>query len=145
MFNGLNPINSLFTDGAPSGSSSLFDPSPASFGSTFDQAMTQAQTPADKAKVLFTEAKFAEQSALASMFSDSFSSLMGLGASGIFGTGTGTGLPSWVYDAQRVLGNNPQISNLISMSQQANYLLQSRLNQQLSSMGISGSAFDSIF
>ena len=39
----------------------------------------------------------------------------------------------------------PQISNLISMSQQASYLLQSRLNQQLNSMGISGSAFDSIF
>ena len=145
MTDGLNPLSSLFSGGALSGGSNLFGPSPVNFGTTFDQAMAQAQTPEEKAKVAFVEAKFAQQSALAGIFSDGSSSLLSFGASSLFGTGGATGLPSWVYDAQRVLGNNPDIANMISMSEQASKLLQSQFNHSLSSLGESGKGFDSLF
>src|SRR5579864_9511637 len=103
MMNGINPIDSLFSSGATNPTSSLFG-SPVNFGTTFDQALSQAQTPADKAKVLFVQAKFAEQNAMANMFSDPQSSILGFGATDLFGVGAPMGLPSWAYDAQRLLG-----------------------------------------
>ncbi len=143
MINGINPLDSLFSN---SSSSSALDPlgSSLNFGTTFDQAMVQAKTPGDKAKVLFAQAKFNEQLALADMFSGSPLSL-GSGLSDLFSTGGSLGLPSWAYDAQRVLGNNSDAAKMVGLSQQAALLAQSTFSDPLSSLGTSGSGFDSLF
>ncbi len=145
--NNVNPINSLFSGGGSHATSGLFG-SPVNFGNTFDQAMTQARTPADKAKVAFIQAKFTQQNILASMFSDPHTSMLGFGANELFGTGGPFGLASWVYDAQRVLGNNSDVSKLIGLGEQAAFLAQSNFNHQLSSLGSTrstGGGINSLF
>ena len=144
MMNGLNPIDMLFSNAVSNPTSGLMG-SPVNFGTTFDQAMIQAKTPGDKAKVLFAQAKYNQQLAMADMFSDPETSLLGFGATDLFGVGGPMGLPSWAYDAQRLLGNNSDLSQLIGLSQQASLLAQSNFNQQLSSLGSTGSGFDSMF
>ncbi len=144
MMNGINPIDSLFSSGATDPTSGLFG-APVNFGSTFDQAMSQASTPADKAKVLLNQAKFAEQNAMANMFSDTQSSVLGFGVTDLFGAGGPMGLPSWAYDVQRLLGNNSDVAKLMSLSQQAQFLAQSGFNQDLGSLGTTGSAVNSLF
>jgi hypothetical protein len=144
MMNGANPIDSFFSSGATNPTPSLFG-SAVNFRSTFDQAMNQASTPADKAKVLFVQAKFAEQNAMANMFSDTPSSILGFGATDLFGVGGSMGLPSWAYDVQRLLGNNSDVAQLMSLSQQAQFLAQSGFNQDLGSLGTTGSAVNSLF
>lgn len=144
MINGLNPIDSLFPSGSSDPASSSFG-SPLNFGSVFDQAMIQAKTPADKAKLAVAQAQLSDQNALADMFSDSSSSSLGFGTTDLFGIGTPLNIPSWATDLQRLLGNNSDITQLVGMSQQASLLAQSSFNQQLSSLGTSGGGFDSLF
>ena len=141
MINGLNPIDSLFSTSGLGPASSPFG-SPVDFGTTLDQALIQAKTPADKAKVEVLQAKLSEQNALAGIFSDS-TSVLGLGAEDMFGVGSPLGLPSWASDVQRLLGANSDVSQLFGLSQQAAFLAQSSFNQSLSSLG--GGGFDSLF
>lgn len=150
MLNGINPLNSLLGSGSDPLSGLGSDINPTSFGSVIDQALVQAKTPADKAKVAFAQAKFSELNALAGIFSDSSSSMagLGLGMGDLFGVGSPMGLPSWVSDAQRVLGDPKGISDLIGMSEQASSLLQQQFNHSLSSLGSLGSTggnFDNLF
>lgn len=140
----INPIDSLFSNGVSSPTSGLFG-APVNFGTTFDQAMTQAKTPADKAKVAFIQTKFARINALAGMFSDPQTSLLGFGAEELFGIGGPMGLPSWVYDAQRLLGKDSNVSQLVGLSQQAAFLAESNFNHSLSSLGSTGKGFNSLF
>jgi len=137
----LNPIDSLF-------SSNNFSPSvtpfvgATNFGSAIDKAMSEAKTPAEKAKVTWLQAEFHKQNVLYDMVSDSKTSSLGFGMSDLFGVGGPFGLPSWVYDAQRLLGD-ADTQRLISLSQQASQLAQRRLNHGLDALGSSG-GFESL-
>src|SRR5579859_5022099 len=81
--NGMNSIDPMFNSGNSDPLMGLFggsSGSAASFGSVINQAMAQAKTPADRAKVAFAETKFNNLMSLSSMFSDSTnpSSLLGM-------------------------------------------------------------------
>lgn len=145
--NNINPIDTLFSNAVSNPTSGLFG-SPVNFGTAFDQAMTQARTPADKAKVAFIQAKFTQQMVLADMFSDPKTSALGFGGNELFGVGGPMGLASWAYDAQRLLGKDSNVSDLIGLSDQAAFLAQTRFNHALSSFGStssSGGGIDSLF
>jgi hypothetical protein len=75
------------------------------------------------------------------MFADPKTSFLGFGISNLFGVGGPFGLPSWAYDAQRVLGD-ANTQNLIHMSQQAAALAQSSISSLGSSS--SGDIFSSL-
>lgn len=140
MFGGVNSIDSMFSG---SSSDSLFNPlaglGPASFGSVFNQAMSQATTPQQKAEVLFAQAKFSNEMAMANMFSDPNSPGSMMDLAGLFGAGGPASLPSWVYDAERLLGGNPTVQGAANMVQQANFLAQTRFNSSLAGLGLGGS------
>ena len=149
MLNGINPLNPLLGSGNDP-LSGLGGINPASFGSVIDQAMVQAKTPADKAKVAFAQAQFSELNALAGIFSDNTSPIagFGMGMGDLLGIGGPMGLPSWTSDAQRVLGTPQGIADLIGMSQQASSLIQQQFSHFLSSLGslgTTGGSFDSLF
>jgi hypothetical protein len=130
--NTLNPIDSLFSPNTFSPSVSPFVGA-TNFGSVFDQAMSQATTPAEKAKVTWLQAKFHTQNILYDMFSSDKSSTLGFGMSDLFGVDGPFGLPSWVFDAQRLLGD-AETQKLISISQQTSELLQRRMNHGFNSL-----------
>lgn len=138
----LNPIDSLFSSG---GFSSSFDPSsiPGHFGNVFDQAMSQSTSKAQSARIAWLQSQRMKQSTLFDMFSDPKTSALGYGTSNLFGTGGPFGLPAWVYDAQRVLGGDPEIQNLLSLSHQVAELTQRQFHS--SSMGSLGGNFESMF
>ncbi|HEY5037842.1 MAG TPA: hypothetical protein VIJ93_02105 [bacterium] len=139
MINGLNSMDSLFSNNFSSsnllgGASSLNN-----FGSAFDQAMVQAKTPGDKAKVALAEARYSNLNDLFNMEnSDSASSVLGFSMNNLFGSGGLFGVPSWAYDLQRILGNNSNISQIMNLNQQAAFAAQSSLNNELSNIGLGG-------
>jgi hypothetical protein len=139
-----NPINSLFAPGGAFGSfSSPFGGlSPLSFGNVFDQAMSQSNSPAQSAKIAYLRTQYMRQTILYGMFSDPKTSTLGYGGGDLFGMGGPYGLPSWAYDAQRLLGADSNAGDLINLSQQAALLAQSRL---MGGLGSTGGSFDSMF
>lgn len=139
-----NPINSLFAPGGAFGStSSAFGGlSPMGFGNVFDQAMSQSSSPAQSAKIAFLRTQYMKQNILYGMFSNPKTSMLGFGGSDLFGMDGPFGLPSWAYDAQRLLGSDSKAGDLINLSQQAALLAQSRL---MNGLGSTGGSFDSMF
>ena len=147
MINGLNSVDSfLSNNGQLPSASSLYGMSPTSFGSLYDQAMTQAQTPAQQAQLDMLQTQYQDQNILSDMFSDPNSSFLGTDMGSLFGTGGALGLPSWTTDAERLLGNNANVQQLMALSQQASLLSQSTLGSggDLSGLGTGGS-LDSLF
>jgi hypothetical protein len=134
--NGMNSIDPMFNNG---GSDLFSDPlgSVSKFGSVFNQAMAQAKTPADQAKVAYAEAKFNNLMSLSSMFADpsSPSSLLGMGSSLSGAFGNPFALPSWAYQLEGLLGPNSLAAQAMSIDQQASLVSQSMLNQGLNSLG----------
>ena len=138
--NNLNAMNSLFSTGlsTPSINPFLSTGSSVNFGSVLDQAMAQAKTPGDKAKVQWLQAEYSDQSVLSSMFSDPQTSFLGLGMSDLFGIGGPLGLPSWAYDVQRVMGSNSAVQQLMGINQQASQVIQSQFGNSVASLGLGG-------
>ena len=136
----LNPLDPLFSSQSsyPIMNNFSSSTSPVNFGSVFDQALTQAKTSAQEAKVLWLQSQFAKQNILYGMFSDPKTSLLGFGAGDLFGTGGLFGLPSWAYDLQRIMGDDPNIKNLMGLNMQAALLSQSLMNNSLGSLGLDG-------
>jgi hypothetical protein len=125
MFSGLNPIESLYQS-----QSGLFGAGPmdlsTDFNSIYNSLLTQKNSiSAESAKRAYLQAQFAKRQALFNMFADPKESFLGFGISNMFGVGGPFGLPSWTYDASRLLGDS-QTQNLIDLSQQAALLTQSR-------------------
>ena len=142
MLSGLNnniPIDSLFGKGGSDSLSGFSNPlaSSVGFGSVINQAMAQAKTPADKAKVAWAEAELSNQTALSSMFADpsSPSSLLGTAMDLSGASNDPFGLPSWAYDLERLLGPNSTAAQAMSIDQQASLAAQSLMNQDLNSLG----------
>jgi hypothetical protein len=139
--NGLNSIDSLFGNGGMDPLSSFSNPLTSSlgFGSVINQAMAQAKTPADKAKVAWAEAKFSNQMALSSMFENpsSPSSLMGMSMDLSGASNHPFGLPSWAYDLERLLGPNSAAAQAMNIEQRASFAAQSLMTHALSSLGSS--------
>jgi hypothetical protein len=117
--------------------------SPVGFGSVFDQALSQAKTSAQQAKVLWLQSQYTKQNILYGMFSNPKTSLLGFGGGDLFGTGGLFGLPSWAYDLQRIMGDDPNIKNLMGLNMQTALLSQSLKNGSLGSLGLGG-GFNSI-
>ena len=96
------------------------------FNSIYNSLLTQKNSiSAESAKRAYLQAQFAKRQALFNMFADPKESFLGFGISNMFGVGGPFGLPSWTYDASRLLGDS-QTQNLIDLSQQAALLTQSR-------------------
>lgn len=112
------------------------------FGSVFDQALSQAKTTAQQAKVLWLQTQYAKQNILYGMFADPKTSLLGFGGGDLFGSGGLFGLPSWAYDLQRLMGDDPNIKNLMGLNMQAALMAQSMKNN-LGSLGLDG-GFNSV-
>lgn len=131
----LDPINSLFPSSGFS-SPSLPSSIPGSFGNLFDQAMSQSTTKAQSAKIEWLQSQYMKQATLYDMFSDSKTSILGFGMSDLFGSGGPFGLPAWAYDAQRLLGNDSDVQNLMSLSHQAAQMFQNQFHSSgLGSLG----------
>ncbi|HVZ79408.1 MAG TPA: hypothetical protein VHE12_01255 [bacterium] len=113
------------------------------FGNAFSQAMDQAKTPADKAKVAWLQAEYGVLTDLNNLGngSSSLAGLMGLGSSDL---GSIFGLPSWAADVQRLLGSDSNVGQAITAQQQMAFTLQSQFNQSLASFGSTGSSFNSL-
>jgi len=139
--NGFNSLDPLSSNGSDALTNSLA--SSVGFGSVFNQAMAQAKTPADQAKVAWAEAEYSNQMSLSSMFADptSSSSLLGLASSLGGGNDSLFGLPSWAYQLEDLLGPNSTAAQAMSIDQQASLAAQSMLNQDLGSIG---SSFNSL-
>jgi hypothetical protein len=143
--NNLNPLDPLFSSQSSSSIMNNFSSStsPVSFGSVFDQTLSQAKTSAQQAKVLWLQSQYSKQNILYGMFSNPKTSLLGFGGGNLFGTGGLFGLPSWAYDLQRIMGDDPNIKNLMGLNMQAAMLSQSLKNNSLGSLGLGG-GFNSI-
>jgi len=138
----LNPIDSMFA--APGFTSGLTPMSlPGSFGAVFDQALSQTQDRAGSAKLAWVRSQYMKQNILFDMFSNPKTSVLGFGMTDQFGAGGAFGLPSWAYDAQRVLSGDENLRSMMSLYQQAAALA----NQQMkgSSLGSLGGSYDSLF
>jgi hypothetical protein len=138
----LNPIDALFN--TPRLAPGLTPLSlPGSFGAVFDQAMSQTQDKAASAKLAWVRSQYMKQNVLFDMFSNPKSSVLGFGMTDLFGVGGAFGLPSWAYDAQRVLSGDENVRSMMSLYQQAAALA----NQQMrgSSLGSLGGSYDSLF
>lgn len=114
------------------------------FGDIFNQALSQAKTPADAAKVDWLQAEYSDLMDLTTMSSGT-SALGGLGMGNMFSIGAPMGLPTWALDAEKLLGNNPDVKNLVSLDQQAAFMLQSQFNQSLANFGSTGGTVNSLF
>ena len=138
----LDPINSIFN--TPGFTPSLTPMSlPGSFGAVFDQAMTQTHDKAGSAKLAWVRSQYMKQNILFDMFSNPKTSVLGFGMTDMFGPGGAFGLPTWAYDAQRVLSGDENVRSMMSLYQQAAALA----NQQMrgSSLGSLGGSYDSLF
>jgi hypothetical protein len=142
--NGLNSLDPLFSGQSSYPVMNNFTSTgyPVSFDSVVDQALSQAKTTAQQAKVLWLQTQYAKQNILYGMFADPKTSLLGFGGSDLFGTGGLFGLPSWAYELQRLLGDDPNVTNLMGLNMQAALLAQSMKNN-LGSLGLDG-GFDSV-
>jgi len=97
------------------------------FNGIYNDLLSQKNSiSAESAKRAVLQSKFVKQQVLYDMFADPKTSFLGFGVSHLFGVGGPFGLPSWTYDASRLLGDS-QTKNLIDLSQQAAFLAQSRL------------------
>ncbi len=112
------------------------------FGSVFTQAMNQAKTPADAAKIQWRQAEYSDLTDLSNLGSGS--SLGGLGLGDLFGAGGAFSLPSWATKEEQLLGNDPVIQQLMNVQQQASFALQSQFNQNLADFGSTGSSVNSL-
>jgi hypothetical protein len=113
------------------------------FGSVFSQAMSQATTPAQAAKIQWFQAEYSNLMDLSSIGSGS-SSLAGLGMGDMFGIGGPLGLPSWAGDVERLMGANSTVQQLITAQQQAAFAMQSQFNQSLADFGSTGGSVNSL-
>jgi hypothetical protein len=136
MINGIKSNDSLFSSLYSNPLSSLTGA--AAFGSVFDQAMAQATTPGQKAEVLWAQAKFQNQMTLANMFSDPHDHISSFGLGDLFGTGGPLATPSWVYDAQRLMGDNEVVQQAVNLTQQFKFLAQSQFSHSLANLGLGG-------
>lgn len=115
------------------------------FGNIFSQAMSQAKTPGDAAKIDWMQAEYSDLMDLSTLGSGSTSALAGLGTGNLFGFGSPLGLPSWAQDAERLLGgSNPSLQQTMSAYQQAAFALQSQFNQSLADFGSTGGSVNSL-
>jgi hypothetical protein len=114
------------------------------FGSVFSQAMSQAKTPAQAAKIDWLQAEYSDLMDLSNIGSGSGSALGSFGMGDLFSTGGPFGLPAWATDAERLLGGDPNVQQLTSSYQQAAFALQSQFNQSLANFGSSGGSFNSL-
>lgn len=112
------------------------------FGQTFTQAMNQAKTPADKAKVQWLQAEYGILTDLNNLGNGGgVMGMMGLGGSldsALFG------VPSWASDVQRLLGSDSNVGQAITAQQQMAFAMQSAFNQNLASFGSTGSSINSL-
>lgn len=113
------------------------------FGNAFSQAMSQAKTPADQAKVAWLQAEYGVLTDLNNMGNgdSSLAGMMGLGASD---PGSLFGLPSWASTLENLLGPNSAAGQAITAQQQMSFALQSQMNQSLASFGDTGSSVNSL-
>jgi len=115
----------------------------ADFNSIYNSLLAQKTSlSADSAKRVYLQSQFSKQQVLYDMFADPKTSFLGFGVSNMFGAGGPFGLPSWTYDAARVLGDSAT-QNLIDLSQQAAFLTQARFGSLDSMNG--GDSFSSLF
>ncbi|HJT23375.1 MAG TPA: hypothetical protein VJ873_02285 [bacterium] len=115
------------------------------FGNIFSQAMSQAKTPGDAAKIDWMQAEYSDLMDLSTLGSGSVSALAGMGMGDLFGFGSPLGLPSWAQDAERLLGStNSDLQQTMSAYQQAAFALQSQFNQSLADFGSTGGSVNSL-
>lgn len=115
------------------------------FGNIFSQAMSQAKTPGDAAKIDWMQAEYSDLMDLSTLGSGSVSALAGMGMGDLFGFGSPLGLPSWAQDAERLLGStNSDLQQTMSAYQQAAFSLQSQFNQSLADFGSTGGSVNSL-
>lgn len=132
----LSDLNSFFSTMGGNG---------AAFGNVFSQALSQAKTPGEAAKIDWLQAEYSNLMDLADMGSGSSAgALGGLGVGDLFGTGGPLSLPSWTQDAANLLGNNSIAQQALSTQQMAAFQLQSQFNQALANFGSTGSSIDSL-
>jgi len=138
----MNPIDSMFS--TPGFTPGLTPMSlPGSFGSVFSQAMSQAKDRGESAKLAWVQSQYMKQNILFDMFSNPKTSVLGFGMTDLFGPGGTFGLPTWAYDAQRVLGSDQNLQDMMGLYIQAASLAQKQMGGSgLSSMG---GSFDSLF
>ncbi len=144
MFSGLSPLDTMFqTQPALFGFGSGPMDLSADFSSIYKSLLAQKTSlSADSAKRSYLQAQFSKQQVLYDMFEDPKSSFLGYGVSNMFGAGGLFGLPSWTFDAARVLGD-PTTQNLLNLSQQAAALTQARYGS-LNMMNV-GNDYSSLF
>lgn len=115
------------------------------FGNIFNQAMSQAKTPADAAKIDWMQAEYSDLMDLSTLGSGSISALSGMGMGNLFGFGGPLGLPSWAQSAEQLLGSiDPNLQQSMSAYQQAAFALQSQFNQSLANFGSTGGSVNSL-
>jgi len=135
----------------PSDLSSLFPSSNASalaalgasssFNSLVDQMLSNPSTTTpQKAQLAMAQAKNADNLALSGMFSDSSSSMLGSGLTGLLGGGDLFALPSWASQAASLSGDS-HLEALLNMYNQEASIIQSQLLGGGSSSGL----FDGLF
>ena len=139
----ISPLNSPFASPNANAVFAAMGGNALAFGDTFSQALSQAKTPGDKAKVKWLQAEYGVLTDLQNLGNGGSSlGMLGLGASmdngGLFG------MPSWASDVQRLLGSDSNVGQAISTEQQMAFALQNQFNQSLASFGSSGNSVNSL-
>jgi hypothetical protein len=139
----ISPLNSPFASSNANAVFAAMGGNALAFGNSFSQAMSQAKTPGDKAKVAWLQAEYGVLTDLNNLGNggSSLAGMMGLGSSdpgGLFG------MPSWASDVQRLMGSDSNVGQAITAQQQMAFALQSQLNQSLASFGSSGNSVNSL-
>jgi hypothetical protein len=137
----IQPVNSNLTNPDFNSLFSAIGGNSLAFGSVFTQAMNQAKTPANAAKIQWLQAEYSDLTDLSNLGSGSSA---GLGLGDLFGAGGALSLPSWAGKEEQLLGNDPVIQQLMNVQQQASFALQSQFNQNLADFGSSGSSVNSL-
>ena len=135
---GPSDLNSLYST---SNAGALGLGASSNFNSLVDQMLANpSATTQQKAQLAMAQAQNADISALSGMFSDTSSSMLGSGLTGLLGGGDLFALPSWASQAASLSGDS-NLEALLNMYNQESSMIQS----QLLGWGDSSGLFDGLF